>query len=306
MLTLALYPSGESEGPVCARLCLAVSGQFLFLFYIFKKNEFLDIKESTKKRRTILHVTISLSDSITRWHLKWALGILKWAPPPTSQFYSFKLEFGDRWAESIDKLCKKNEIFEWKKPRKHFMRTLGTKKPSRSVTVSTILRILLEIFGVFLAFAQVCTSQHGFSGDHNRDWNNFIEITQGRPSFFLDKENTRKTEVSLLVYSRSCKFLWEIWGKRCLLIAFMPQIIRLLRSQPWLKYLHRNNQGHPSSKKTQEKREVDVTLYNQSFESLWDIEGKRYLFHIFHIHKTTQVCWGRNKFVGVATTNEIT
>ena len=28
---------------------------------------------------------------------------------------------------------------------------------------------LLEIFGVFLAFAQVCTSQHGFSGDHNRD-----------------------------------------------------------------------------------------------------------------------------------------
>ena len=157
--------------------------------------------------------------------------------------------------------------------------------------------------------SSVCTSLHKASTVFRgitTDWNNFIEITQGRPSFFLDKENTRKTEVSLLVYSRSCKFLWEIWGKRCLLIVFMPQIIRLLRSQPWLKYLHRNNQGHPSSKKTQEKREVDVTVYNQSFESLWDIEGKRYLFHIFHIHKTTQDCWGRNKFVGVATTYEIT
>ena len=157
----------------------------------------------------------------------------KMAPPSTSQFYSFKLEFGDRWAESIDKLCKKNEIFEWKKPRKHFTMTLGTKKSihNLSVTVSTILRILLEIFGLLLAL----DTPAQFWGDRNRDWNNFTKITQGRPSFFRQKENTRKMEVYLLVYSRSCKFLWGIWENVAYWVFFMLKITPLVGLQPWLK-----------------------------------------------------------------------
>ena len=134
----------------------------------------------------------------------------KMAPPSTSQFYSFKLEFGDRWAESIDKLCKKNEIFEWKKPRKHFTMTLGTKKSihNLSVTVSTILRILLEIFGLLLAL----DTPAQFWGDRNRDWNNFTKITQGRPSFYLNKENTRKWKFTfsfIVDPANSC----EVFGK---------------------------------------------------------------------------------------------
>jgi hypothetical protein len=158
----------------------------------------------------------------------------KMAPPPTSQFYSFKLEFGDRWAESIDKLCKKNEIFEWKKPRKHFTMTLGTKKSIHKSICDRFYNPSNSPWDIW-STSSVGHTPAQFWGDRNRDWNNFTKITQGRPSFFRQKENTRKMEVYLLVYSRSCKFLWGIWENVAYWVFFMLKITPLVGLQPWLK-----------------------------------------------------------------------
>ena len=158
----------------------------------------------------------------------------KMAPPPTSQFYSFKLEFGDRWAESIDKLCKKNEIFEWKKPRKHFTMTLGTKKSIHKSICDRFYKSF-EFSLRYLCLLLALDTPAQFLGDRNRGWNNFTEITQGRPSFFRQKENTRKMEVYILFYSRSCKFLWGIWENVAYWLFFMLKITPLVGLQPWLK-----------------------------------------------------------------------
>ena len=219
--------------PGCVWPCLANS---LFLFYILKKNEFLDkenSKESTKKRegRSSMWPSVCHGNSLA---FKMAPCHFKMAPPPTSQFYSFKLEFGDRWAESIDKLCKKNEIFEWKKPRKHFTMTLGTKKSIHKSICDRFYNPSNSPWDIW-STSSVGHTPAQFWGDRNRDWNNFTKITQGRPSFFRQKENTRKMEVYLPVYSRSCKFLWGIWENVAYWLFFMLKITPLVGLQPWLK-----------------------------------------------------------------------
>jgi hypothetical protein len=70
-----------------------------------------------------------------------------------------------------------------------------------------ILRILLEIFGLLLAL----DTPAQFLGDRNRGWNNFTEITQGRPSFFRQrkhKENGKFTFSFIVDPANSC----EIFG----------------------------------------------------------------------------------------------
>ena len=134
----------------------------------------------------------------------------KMAPPPTSQFYSFKLEFGDRWAESINKLCKKNEIFEWKKPRKHFTMTLGTKKSIHKSICDRFYNPSNSPWDIW-STSSVGHTPAQFLGDRNRGWNNFTEITQWRPSFFRQrkhKENGKFTFSFIVDPAHSC----EIFG----------------------------------------------------------------------------------------------
>ena len=123
LLTLALYPSGESEGPVCVP---AVSGRVWpipFFSFIFSK------KTNSQIRRTVRsQLRDHQSVTATVWHLKWPLAILKWPllPPLNFTLSNLNLEIDEpnRWTNS----AKKTKIFEWKKPRKHFTMTLGTKK----------------------------------------------------------------------------------------------------------------------------------------------------------------------------------
>jgi hypothetical protein len=51
-----------------------------------------------------------------------------------------------------------------------------------------------------------------FWGDRNRDWNNFTEITQGRPSFFTQrkhKENGRRPFLIRVDPANSCEIFGE-------------------------------------------------------------------------------------------------
>ena len=71
-----------------------------------------------------------------------------------------------------------------------------------------ILRILLEIF---VSTSSVGHTPAQFLGDRNRGWNNFTEITQGRPSFFRQrkhKENGKFTLSFIVDPAHSC----EIFG----------------------------------------------------------------------------------------------
>jgi hypothetical protein len=135
----------------------------------------------------------------------------KMAPPPISQFYSFKLEFGDRWAESMDKLCKKNENLRMEKTKETLYDDTWDQEINTQSICDRFYNPSNSPWDIW-STSSVGHTPAQFWGDRNRDWNNFTKITQGRPSFFRQKENTRKMEVYLLVIvdpANSC----EVFGK---------------------------------------------------------------------------------------------